>query len=86
MNELITMKVRKDGWATGKIGPYEFQAWVFDEASIYGINNGRVSKLFMSKQKETIVRYDRKWELEPTDKKGIAAYQQLLTSLEQLPA
>lgn len=86
MNELITMKVRKDGWVTGKVGLYQFQAVVFGEGSIYGINNGRVSKLFIQKQEQPVVVYDRKWEKNPTEKTDQACYLQLLSSLEQLPA
>jgi hypothetical protein len=32
-------------WVSGKVGPFKFEAKLFDYGSQYGINNGRVSKL-----------------------------------------
>lgn len=80
------MKVRKDGWVTGNVGAYEFQAKVFSEGSIYGINDGRVLKLYLKKQQQPVAVYDRKWEKLPTDKTDEACFSHLLSSLEQLPA
>lgn len=58
-------------WKTGamKVGKSIFHFWVkcFDEASQYGIDNGRISKLCL-KRKDTIVcNYDRGWDIEPSD-------------------
>lgn len=59
-------------WCDGKIGPYNFQAKLFDEGSIFGIENGRVSKLFIWDQKvreakqdftgACVIIYDRGWD------------------------
>ena len=38
----------------------------FDEGSDFGINGGRISKLSINDGKETIVNYDREWDIEAT--------------------
>ena len=43
----------KTGWITAIIQDHWVQAKVYDEPSTYGVNNGRVSKIAVSK---TIVR------------------------------
>lgn len=46
-------------WKTGKYKGYWWEAKVYDEGSRFGINNGRVSKLQIRKDKEIIYNYDR---------------------------
>ena len=55
-------------WVEGEVDGYRFQAKVFDEGSEYGINGGRISKLWMAKILEpwmttggAIIEYDRGW-------------------------
>lgn len=52
-----------DGWVQGIVTDgketYEFCAKVFDEKSIYGINNGRVSKLGVRYKTTPIINYDK---------------------------
>lgn len=46
MNIEVTQKA--DGWMLGTIeGGYEWQAKVYEKPSEFGINGGRVSKLFI---------------------------------------
>lgn len=42
----------------------------FDEPSKYGINKGKISKLWIAKEKprETLVSYDRGWDKKVTSK------------------
>jgi len=40
---------------------------VFEEGSIYGIAEGKISKMFITLGSETLVWYDRGWETEPTE-------------------
>lgn len=60
-----------DGWVQGIVTDgketYEFCAKVFDEKSIYGINNGRVSKLGVRYKTTPIINYDRGWDLRPEE-------------------
>ena len=63
---------------------YEFCAKVFDEKSIYGINNGRVSKLGVRYKTTPIINYDRGWDLRPEEcYKPI--YKALMKTLKSLP-
>ena len=59
-------------WKDGTSGKYQWQAKVYDEGSDYGINGGRVSKLWMkdTKSGEVVVEYDRGWSI-GEDKKSI---------------
>jgi hypothetical protein len=45
---------------------YTFYAKIFDEGSEYGINQGKISKLEIRLGGETIVNYDRGWDIRPT--------------------
>ena len=38
----------------------------FDNPSDYGIDNGRISKLELRLNGETVCNYDRGWDIEPT--------------------
>jgi hypothetical protein len=48
-------------WREGTINGYKYWAKVYDEGSIYGINEGRISKLTIRKVGETrdLYNYDR---------------------------
>ena len=38
----------------------------YDEGSIYGIGEGRISKLCLSINGQQVANYDRGWDMEPT--------------------
>lgn len=70
---IIAIKIIKldDYWHTGEIGNCGFEAKVYDEPSEYGIEGGRISKLFVrDKQRNVILSYDRGWDVQPTDELG----------------
>lgn len=46
----------------------EWQAKVFDEGSIFGIKNGRISKLCARIGDKWIINYDRGWDIRPKGK------------------
>lgn len=58
--------------------------WVkaYDEGSVFGINNGKISKLQININDETVVSYDRGWDIEPdeNDPAVMVAYYILLES------
>ena len=58
-------------WSEGsiKIGIDLFHYWVkhYDEGSQYGIDEGRISKLTLKRNGETVCNYDRGWDIEPAD-------------------
>ena len=57
----IGIKINKET----KIAHY--WAKVYDEGSIYGIDEGRISKLQIKIDGQTVVSYDRGWEIEPDE-------------------
>lgn len=58
-------------WRQGniKIGNSIIQYFIkqYEEGSQYGINNGRISKLTLKRDGETIANYDRGWDITPID-------------------
>lgn len=45
-----------------------YEIKVYDVDSVFGINNGRISKLWLSINGKTVANYDRGWDVEPTCK------------------
>ena len=54
--------------------------WVkhYKTPSKYGINNGRISKLMLKIDGQTVCNYDRGWDMHPTCKAAEAALEILL--------
>ena len=58
-------------WKTGRIAAlngevYSYEAKVYEEGSVFGINEGRVSKLqIKDRQDRVVANYDRGWDVEP---------------------
>ncbi len=85
----------QDNWVNGLVGKnYEFEAKLFDTGSMFGINNGRVSKLSIRELCRSnttnswfdgvIVNYDRGWDIEPNE--GIMdEYNAVMKLLESAP-
>lgn len=71
-------------WKEGaiKVGGIWFHYWykVFDEPSIFGIDEGRISKLMLKRKDEIVCNYDRGWDIEPVDEATEMALQILLFS------
>lgn len=84
MQSQTTMTVRKDGWVKGSTDGFSFEALVFSEASEWGINKGPVSKLFITKEKQVVLAYDRRWEKESQQPAVVKAFQKIMNSLESL--
>ena len=43
-----------------------YQVKSYDEGSMFGINEGRISKLWLQIDGQTAANYDRGWDVEPT--------------------
>ena len=52
-------------WKNGRIDNCEYWVKSYDESSIYGIDEGRISKLTVKRDGREIMNYDRGWDLEP---------------------
>ena len=61
------MKFHKldDNWRELRDGNLFIQVKVYEEGSRFGINNGRVSKLFVTRDGKTKISYDRGWDVQP---------------------
>jgi len=65
-------------WNTGKMNGYSYQVKHYEEGSVYGIDEGRISKLWIYRDGETFAEYERGWCLEPTDPGAFEVYERLL--------
>ena len=58
-------------WHEGslKVKDSIFHYWVksFDEGSVFGIEEGRISKLMLKRNGKVVCNYDRGWDIEPVD-------------------
>lgn len=43
-----------------------YQAKAHEEGSVFGINEGRISKLWLQINGQTVANYDRGWDVKPT--------------------
>ena len=57
---------------------YYYEAKVYEVGSPCGINNGRISKLFIKQGKQIMCRYERGWDIAPTDAGTIEAVNRIL--------
>ena len=72
-------------WCNGKVGPYNFEAKLFDEGSDFGIKKGRVSKLYVtSKTEGYVIGFDRGWDKNPT-KENRPYFNAIMELLENSP-
>lgn len=83
MNIEVTQKA--DGWMLGTIeGGYEWQAKVYEKPSEFGINGGRVSKLFIRPVglgwQPALISYDRGWDKRPETQDAKVVFETLLNS------
>ena len=77
---------RVDNWTKGtavlygKI--YQFEIKHFEEPSDYGIDGGRISKLWIAPKpgdfRDTIANYDRGWDVRPMNADAKAVYKAIL--------
>lgn len=67
----ITATQRKDGWIVINEESETYIAAVmrFQKGSSYGINGGRISKLYIATKRnnQCVANYDRGWDMQPTD-------------------
>ena len=94
----MQITIRKLGqypWREGMIEGYHFQAAVYDEPSVYGIDEGRISKLMVWDEtkrqcrrgysRTILMNYDRGWDIEPKAQHK-ALIDELISYLENFPA
>lgn len=92
--KITIKKLGQYPWREGTVEDHHFQAAVYDEPSVYGINEGRISKLMVwdeakrqgrrSYFRTTLMNYDRGWDIEP-EAQHKALIDELVSYLENLP-
>lgn len=76
---------KEKNWCGGVAGEFSFEAKLFDSSSHFGINEGRVSKLWIQDNKgKCLVNYDRGWDVKPKTKVK-EAYDAIMDLLENAP-
>ncbi|GHU52477.1 hypothetical protein FACS1894132_02200 [Clostridia bacterium] len=90
---IVTIERKENNWVFGSYGRYKFEAKVYDVGSEYGINGGRVSKMSVWRKKkpgvyfthETVLNYDRSWDVKPKKSDDIKAFETVHAFLENMP-
>lgn len=67
MSEHVIKAMACNNWLTGTIDDHSFGIKVYDVGSHFGINDGRVSKLYVTAMngKFQLIAYDRGWDKKP---------------------
>ena len=79
MEPIITK--HSGNWTSGHIGPFRFEVKHFDEPSVFGINEGRISKLWLKPKdgSQIAAAYERGWNKRPETKEAQEAVDTLCT-------
>jgi len=88
LNIAFTSFENDTNWVRGVVddSEYRFTAKLYDEGSVFGIDDGRVSKLHIyNNVGETIVHYDRGWNEEPSTREAWKVLRAVLEFLENAP-
>lgn len=59
-------------WKHGELNGFKWCIKVFEVGSEFGINNGRISKLWIQRESngKTVANYSRGWDVKPFDDDG----------------
>lgn len=81
--QVISDARKKTGFIKLIAGRFKIEAKVYDEPSQYGINNGRISKLWIQNKNsgKTIANYDRGWDFNHDE----LVVKEVVRYLERLP-
>jgi len=92
VKKLIPNLTFKGNWISGSLGAFKFNAKVYSEPSVFGIQLGHISKLQINNNNEPhwslnycYLHYDRGWDIHPTDKDAIEFTNKLLAAFGDNP-
>lgn len=74
----ITERQLGQGWKEITKNGYKVQYLAFDEPSQYGIDKGKISKLWIKKGSKVVCNYDRGWDIKPEDPTDKAFYDEII--------
>ena len=80
MKNEITITKRHGDWTYGHTDEYDFQVKHFDRPSSFGIEEGRISKLWITRHSDrrVIAAYDRGWDILPGTEEELDATQAII--------
>ena len=85
MKTKITEKTRRENWVGGTVKlangrTFRYNLLTFDEPSDFGIDGGRISKLWVATAARLtmVVNFDRGWDMKPQTSDHKAVYAALL--------
>ena len=64
--------------AKGKTNGYKYVIKYFENGSEFGINGGRISKLWLENDGQTVANYDRGWDIYPETAEAIELLDELI--------
>ena len=65
-------------WSEGIIDGYDFQVKHYEEGSQFGIDGGKISKLWIAKDGMEEASYERGWARRPKSAESEKVYEELL--------
>jgi hypothetical protein len=76
----------RDFWLDGTVNrypDYSFKAKVYDVGSIFGIGEGRISKLRVLRKGREVMSYDRDWDEVPKSRRDLKALKEILAGFPE---
>ena len=78
----ITIENQRDSWTLGHIGDYIFQIKLATNPSVFGINEGRIIKLWLARGGSQIAHYERGWDRLPNTQRDLDLLQALIDKFD----
>jgi hypothetical protein len=75
-----------DFWLKGAVNRYPgytFQAKVYDVGSVFNIGEGRISKLQVWRDDQSVMHYDRGWDEKPARRRDRKVLQEILAGFPE---
>ena len=78
----ITVEKKRDNWTIGHIGDYRFEIKLASGPSAFGINEGRIIKLWIGRDGSGIAHYERGWDTLPRTQEEADLAQALISAFD----
>jgi hypothetical protein len=76
----------RDFWLDGRVNrypDYSFKAKVYDVGGVFGIGEGRISKLQVWREGRQVMSYDRDWDEVPKSRRDLKALKEILAGFPE---
>ena len=78
----ITVEKKRDNWTIGHIGECSFEIKLASKPSAFGINEGRIIKLWIGRDGSEIAHYERGWDRLPATQDEVDLTQALIDTFD----